>query len=96
MTYFSYPSYGAVCRFLALNSQFGNLRFPMNFFIIAGILTPGIHVYLVLYLDYVFKWKFEKDQEYIYLLLDQKISQFSEFKGTEKTIRSKNEFQKSV
>ena len=38
MVYFSYLSYGTVCHFLALNSQFENLRFPMNFFITAGIL----------------------------------------------------------
>ena len=41
MVYFSYLSYSTVCHFLALNSQFENLRFPMNFFITAGILTAA-------------------------------------------------------
>ena len=45
MVYFSYLSYGTVCHFLALNSQFENLRFPMNFFITAGILTAGITIF---------------------------------------------------
>ena len=45
MVYFSYLSCGTVCEFLVLNSQFENLRFPMNFFITAGILTIGSITY---------------------------------------------------